>query len=251
MKRKSADQYLFVADSHIAGDDAAVRFFRFLDEAAQLPPSVGIVFLGDIFELWIALKRYEDDLHIRFTDWCREQSALRDVIFCEGNHEFYQSLRRTACFGTVSRSHIRRGGLLFTHGDRINRRDVPYLFLRIGIRNLFTMLLLFLTGRAFGPALTQRVRLSLKTSNMVNKKHFPESGVLRLMKSAGQKGIREIFIGHFHDRRDFVQDGVRLHALPAFLNTQEIALYDCRSGEYRCAVWQDILKHLNQQQGVD
>jgi len=205
-----------------------------LDEVSLLPPSTGIVFLGDIFELWIGLKRYEDEGHRRFLDWCRSESAKRDVVFTEGNHEFYLALTRKGCFRSVSRRAVRRGNALFLHGDRINRKDVPYLLLRMGVRNAFTRLLLRLTGRAFGPALTHRVRLSLKTANMVNKKFFPEADMRRLMAVAGAKGVGHIFIGHFHDERELVSgDGtVRLHALPAFLNTHTAGLFDPADGSY-------------------
>jgi len=205
-----------------------------LDEVSLLPSSVGVAFLGDIFELWIGLKRYEDEGHRRFLDWCRAESAKREIIFTEGNHEFYLTKCRRNAFSCVSRASVRRGCAVFRHGDCINRKDIPYLLLRMGVRNALTRLLLWLTGPAFGPALTHRVRLGLKTTNMVNKKTFPVSDIQRLLAQAGKDGVTDIFIGHFHDAREIASEGgaVRLHALPAYLNTHIAGLYDMETGAY-------------------
>ena len=54
-----------------------------LDHLAALKPA-GILFLGDIFELWIALKGYEMPEHKRFVDWCRSHSKNMEIGFIEG-----------------------------------------------------------------------------------------------------------------------------------------------------------------------
>ena len=43
----------------------------------------------NIFDLWIALPRYEDEIHTKFIDWCRKQKHIRTIGYLEGNHEFY------------------------------------------------------------------------------------------------------------------------------------------------------------------
>ena len=127
--------YFMIADAHIAGGEVEQEFFRMLERLSALPPSVAVVFLGDIFELWIALRRYEADLHRRFIRWCETEKQKRQIIFTEGNHEFFLPRR---LFTRSGRGDIRINDLLFTHGDRINPKDIPYLFFRMGVRNFFT-----------------------------------------------------------------------------------------------------------------
>lgn len=243
-----SEQYLLIADSHLSGGKPEEEFFAMLDGIAELPPAVGVVFLGDIFELWFALARYEDESHVRFLAWCAHQKEIREVLFTEGNHEFYLAENRAAAFSEVARREIRRGGIVFNHGDRMNRRDVLYTLLRVGVRNAMTRFLLYLTGPAFGPKLTQGVRLSLKGTNSIHKKKFPRRDMKRYLSDAKSRAVHDIFVGHFHDRRDFERDGVRLHALPAFLNSYEIGRC-LLSGELAVGPWREILAEVRKSTG--
>ena len=61
-----------ISDSHIDADSAP-RFFAMLDRLESRPEAV--IFLGDIFELWIALPGYEEAHHQRFLDWVDRRRA--------------------------------------------------------------------------------------------------------------------------------------------------------------------------------
>lgn len=235
--------YFMIADAHIAGGEAEQEFFQMLDQLSALPPSVAVVFLGDIFELWIALGKYEAELHRRFIQWCTAEKAKREIIFTEGNHEFYL---RKKTFTRSARSDIRIGELVFTHGDRIDPKDIPYLFFRMGVRNFFTKSVLYLTGPAFGPKVAENIRLSLKDRKKVFTKAFPEQAIRNKMRKARSKGVRRIFLGHFHDGRDFELEGIRLHALPAFQNTGIAAVYDTEQDSFRSGAWRDVIAGLEQ-----
>ncbi len=233
--------YFMIADAHIAGGEVEQEFFRMLDRLSALPSSVAVVFLGDIFELWIALRRYETDLHYRFIQWCETEKQKRQLIFTEGNHEFFLPGK---LFARSGRSDLRIGDLLFTHGDRINPEDIPYLFFRMGVRNFFTKGVLYLTGPAFGPKVAEKIRLSLKTRKNIYKKDFPEKAIRKMMCRARKRGIQRIFLGHFHDSRDFELEGIRLYALPAFQNTGIAGVYEVERDEFRSGAWADVLSGL-------
>lgn len=249
MDNVKTQSYFMIADSHIAGDDDAARFFNVLAAAETLPEDVGILFLGDIFELWIALPDYETDRQARFLEWCSRERSRREILFIEGNHEFFCTNFRKNSFTEISCKHIRRNTLLFLHGDLINRKDIPYFLLRTGVRNGITRLLMRLTGRAFGPRLSHHIRMSLKTTNMVNKKVLPFHDLDGLMERAGKNGISDIFTGHFHDRKDFEKNGVHLHILPAFSNTEEVGFFDIRTNTYTVQPWQNVMQSLKTEQG--
>jgi hypothetical protein len=63
---------LIIADAHVdEAFDNTVDFFDMLVHIARTRHDV--VFLGDTFDLWIGLRRYENALHRRFMQWCRKE----------------------------------------------------------------------------------------------------------------------------------------------------------------------------------
>ncbi len=223
--------FLVIADAHLCGGEEkrTEDFFRILDQIDSLPRDCAIVFLGDIFELWVALKSYEDPLHARFLSWCRNAIHNRTVVFLEGNHEFYVTQTRHEAFTKVSPHELSIGGIRFAHGDRINRADYSYRLLRILLRNPFTRLLAALCGPFFGPAAADKIRRSLKNSNRKHKKFFPENAIERhLLEMAEQKKKdRLLVLGHFHRSIRREAHGCTLHVVPAFQDQGEIAVIHC------------------------
>ena len=105
-------RYILVADSHLPDEPAGTEeFFSMLDSLARFASSFekekrpSLVFLGDIFELWIALPGYEKESHRRFLDWCGRHREEFPVLFIEGNHEFFVSFlhRKSFTFCTANR----------------------------------------------------------------------------------------------------------------------------------------------------
>ncbi len=243
---KTTQTYLLIADSHLEDGAKLQEFQTLLEKISCLPLSCGVVFLGDIYELWVALDRYENERHRTFLTWCSgEIKAGREIIFTEGNHEFYLDPCRRKFFTEVTRRDIRRGNVVFTHGDTLNLRDYLYLLMRMGIRNFFTRFLLYLVGPSFGPNLTQRIRLRLKTANMVHKKHFPVDDVKMYLKKLSVRGVRTVFAGHFHAENELNFCGVQMYVLPAFINTGEIGVYTVDPDKYELLPWETALEKLN------
>ena len=214
-----------IADAHLTCRKPEDDFFRMLDAVARLPGYVGIVFLGDVFDLWIALRGYENDEHRRFLDWCRREKTKRKVIFLEGNHEFFVAKTYRDAFTYAGEDAYQDGSLRWLHGDRINRRDYAYAVLRFILRNPLTRGFLWLIGPTFGPSFAHYVRERLRTTNQAYKHYFPESHALRYLASCPPDSA--VFAGHFHDRVTKIADGGRtLEVLPAYANALELAYYD-------------------------
>ena len=84
---------IIIADAHIdesRGNESV--FFQMLDAIEKTDQDV--VFLGDIFELWIALPHYEKGSHRSFLTWCETQKRRRTVGF----------MQRVCCFATAIKS---------------------------------------------------------------------------------------------------------------------------------------------------
>ena len=213
-----------IADAHLVCCEPEDEFFRMLDGVSRLPGDVGIIFLGDVFDLWIALRGYENADHRRFLDWCRREKANRRIVFLEGNHEFFVAKTYPDAFSYSGEDEFRDGNLLWLHGDRINKRDYAYTLLRFILRNVLTRWFLRIIGPTFGPSLAHYVRERLRTTNQAHKQYFPEAHALEFLASCPADSV--VFAGHFHDRLTKTVDGRTLEVLPAYANASELAFYD-------------------------
>lgn len=233
--------YIFIADSHLREQDAE-DFFAMLDRIRGNAPA-GVVFLGDIFELWIALDGYETAMHRRFLDWCREAKRQMEVGFILGNHEFYVIRRYADAFSWISETeHTLANGIRCVHGDLINRADRRYLLLRKFLRSGFTRSFLQLTSGCIGPIISNYVLNRLKTTNQVHKRQLPMPQLEQYARTAKTETVRRIFAGHFHQHAELNDpDVIPLEILPAWDAAGEIIRLtpDLHS---ECGPWREILR---------
>ncbi len=188
-----------------------------------------LVFLGDIFDLWVALPRYENELHRRFVAWCRGQKQRRAIGYIEGNREFFLTLNHADAFTWCSSGpwHRDRAGLLFCHGDQINQNDVRYLTWRKLSKNRIARMLL--TGLPLGPALAEHLKRRLKDTNAAFRRRLPVEQFAAFAEARRREGVQAVFAGHFHQAYTHQHpDGVQLHALPAWLGSGCVSRYDAR-----------------------
>ncbi len=218
-----------VADSHVT-TEAGPAFFQLLEFLAK--SGEDIVFLGDIFDLWIALPRYESERHRRFLAWCAVQKQRIGLV--EGNHEFFVSQERNPYFTWTADSafYETASGLLFCHGDRINRKDRNYLLFRKLTKNIVIKSLLRVIP--FGPVIVEQIKRQIKSKKSEFRRHMPEEEIVRFADAQFRKGKHTIFLGHFHQNGGYVyapSGNHRLFVLPDWLSTRQITHYDEKSGE--------------------
>ena len=232
--------YIFIADSHLREEDAE-DFFAMLDRIRQSPPA-GVVFLGDIFELWIALPGYENAMHQRFLDWCREAKEQFEVGFILGNHEFYVIRRHADAFSWISETeHTLDGGIRCIHGDLINRADRRYLLLRKFLRSGFTRIFLQITAGTIGPLISDYVLHSLKKTNQQHKRKLPLPALGQYARTLKREKIRRVLAGHFHQHHLLNDpDGIPLEILPAWDIAGEIVRL-APDQQTECAPWRQVL----------
>jgi UDP-2,3-diacylglucosamine pyrophosphatase LpxH len=215
-----------IADAHIhQRSDKLQTFFEMLTYIAQ--ESEDIVFLGDIFDLWIALPNYEEAIHRRFLTWCNVQRRHRSIGFVEGNHEFYLAAQRKTYFSWCASSpyHWIPRKILFAHGDQINRRDHRYLFFRRLAKNRISAIIM--QSLPLGAQLALYLKRRLKHTNQAFRKHFPRDQLRAYADAQFAQGVKTIFIGHFHRFYQYApQKDRRLFILPAWLNDNQITYFD-------------------------
>lgn len=138
---------LFVSDIHIAGDQDPKyeEFCRFLDFCLQSKP-VDLFLVGDVFDLWIADRRYFVTTYSTAIEKIRQlvQKGVR-VHYFEGNHDldlrvFWQKLGvyvyEEATYFKLGENVVR-----VEHGDQMDPSDKGYLFLRALLRTRLVRML--------------------------------------------------------------------------------------------------------------
>jgi UDP-2,3-diacylglucosamine pyrophosphatase LpxH len=228
-----------ISDAHIqAQSDKLQTFFEMLAFLAQ--SSEDIVFLGDVFDLWVALPAYEDAIHRRFLNWCDVERRRRTIGFVEGNHEYYLAARRKAYFSWCASSPYlsNPNKILFAHGDQVNRNDHRYLFFRRLAKNRVSAIIM--QHLPLGTQLAQYLRRRLKHTNQAFRKHFPREQLCAFADAQFEQGVKTIFIGHFHRFYQYApQADHRLFVLPAWLIDSQIIHFDPVRTHFRLYRWRN------------
>ncbi len=224
---------IIITDAHVSKARGNFPpFFRLLEALARQDDD--LVFLGDIFDLWVALPRYENELHRHFLAWCRHQKTRRSIGFLEGNHEFFLSESHAEAFSWCSPGpwHLDRHGHLFCHGDQINALDIRYLTFRKLSKNRCAKLLL--THLPLGPALVEYLKRRLKHTNPAFRRRLPGAQIAAFAEARFRDGAHTVFAGHFH-RAHLYQDaqGRQMHTLPAWSATGCVSRFDARKRTLR------------------
>ena len=220
---------LIISDSHLTehGEGNAV-FHSLLKKIST--SSYDVLFLGDIFDVWIGCPGYETQIHHEFMAWCREEVTKRRIWFVEGNHEFFIFRNRSSCFTEVfPQSCVLDDGTLYAaHGDLVNYHDHAFTFLRALLRNPATYVLLRLFGlTGWGYRFSGKVRKDLKGTNQKQKHYFPSRELHELDEILGDCGIKTGVLGHFHRSG---QEG-RLCLLNQFTGPDyEVGIYESGKG---------------------
>lgn len=245
------NNYILIADSHLSNEESAESFFAMLDcissslLAVEKEKRSSLVFLGDIFELWIALPGYEEEYHLRFLAWCRKFKEEFPVYFIEGNHEFFVTQKHGKDFTLSSPALIRKKNVIFLHGDGVNLADWKYRSLRILIRNPFTAFLLSLFAGFGGTFIAEKVRKGLKKTNLENKKYFPASYMEKRAEQllTGEKTV--LVAGHFHNTHLLQEKGSparKICILPAWDKESGLAGILSADGKFMTANWQKLFQ---------
>jgi UDP-2,3-diacylglucosamine pyrophosphatase LpxH len=216
---------IIITDAHVSktkGNHAT--FFKMLEALEKNDQE--LIFLGDIFDLWIALPRYEEDIHHDFVSWCRNQKKYRTIGYMEGNHEYYLADEKKQAFTWCSKDTWWRdnAGALFVHGDQINRRDRNYLFFRKLAKNQIAKFII--RNLPLSPGIVESFKQGLEKTNAEFRMYLPRKEIEYFAESRFSEGVDTIFAGHFHQEYLYRnRESKELYVLPDWFSTQKITFY--------------------------
>lgn len=128
---------VFVSDLHIGSPDdrRAVLFQRLIQEWLESPPTQ-VFLLGDIFDLWIADRKYFIDRYSAIIESLKKLKALGvEIHYFEGNHDldlvpFWHSQLGFHVHERPYTLEVLGQKIRIEHGDEMDPDDKGYLFLR-------------------------------------------------------------------------------------------------------------------------
>jgi UDP-2,3-diacylglucosamine hydrolase len=201
------DGYVYwVADSHLG--DLRAPPAEFIAMLGRLEQPRAVVFLGDLFTVWLAPPKFREPGAQAVLDGF---AALRRrgarVIFVVGNREFFvpADAARARAWGLPFDAVVPGAAVLewsgrrygITHGDLASRKDLPYLRWRWVCRSRpFEALFRALPG-PLAHRLARRLERALALTNREIKIQYP-ADELRAFAQAVLPGLDGFFIGHFH-----------------------------------------------------
>jgi len=233
---------ILITDTHIKGTiQGNEEFFSMLELFSQTEHD--IVFLGDIFDLWLGIPEYEKPIHHKFIKWCLEEQNKRKIIFLEGNHEFYVFDKYSHLFHNKDKDFWidEKKEIFFTHGDLINKEDNNYLILRKITKN--NICRLFLKILPFGKNLVNYLKRKLTKPDKTHKKTLPAEQIDEFIERKSRSGFKYIFTGHFHLKSTIKhKNGITFFSLPDWEETKEITVFDIQSKNITNQHWQQLQK---------
>lgn len=231
---------IIIADTHAGLKNGLgpefLSMLKALENSAE-----DVVFLGDIFDLWIGYARYEDALHRDFLDWCRTQKARRKIYFIEGNHEFFINAKRRAAFSVYDSNlaGYRLNDMLFIHGDVVNFKDKGYLRFRGTIKS--RIMAFFVRFTPCGPRIVHYFKESLKKNNRNFRKFIPKDEIMAFAEKARAQNVNTVFIGHFHHGEIIRANGLTVCMVPDWFKTRMVARFNPLNRQIDFLPWQEAL----------
>jgi UDP-2,3-diacylglucosamine hydrolase len=207
MEASEADNLVFIGDVHLDRDDPCLGpFLEYLERVGET--SRRIVFLGDLFNLWIGRPELEQPHQTavvnKLAELRRRGVAVR---YLEGNRDY----RIGPCYagravddatdrGIVEQFAGRR--IVAIHGDLANPEDRQYRRWRRISRARVAWAMFNLLPRTRRLRLAESLERRLRSSNVEFKGVFPERAVRAYAATMLGPSDDALVLGHFHVERE-------------------------------------------------
>lgn len=227
---------IIVADMHIGNSDSDRNRFRAFLKCVSATPH-DICFAGDILELWLGIAGFEMPLQAEFIDWCRREISRRSVYFIEGNHEFFVCRRYGHEFTQASPEALSIGNISVFHGDNLPGQNASHRFFRWLTKSVLSYYVFRLCpGRR---AIVRAIKRKFERKSLGRMNFLPVQALEGARTEIGKKTNppKAVFLGHFHEfffsaEKTDSEQAIPLCVLPAWRDTEQVALVDPKDGAF-------------------
>lgn len=224
-----------IADSHLGGPggdgDELVEQLRALPEQG----CTHLILLGDIFHVWVGSEKFETpEVRKIVPEFRRLRDAGLRVDYVEGNRDFFLAGSPYAdAFDHVAleipfeietddggERHTER--CLAVHGDGINDRDWQYRFwCRLSKSPPARAAILGLPS-GMARRFVRGTEARLSQTNFKHKRRIPEGPIRAYGARRLAEGYDRLYLGHFHEPRDFELAEGTVHVLDAWFRSRSV-----------------------------
>lgn len=200
-------EVVFVGDVHLDRDDPAIADFLAFLESLEGRAST-LVFLGDLFNLWLGRRELEADHHRAVAERLRALRATGTTVrYVEGNRDYRigDLYAGDALDDATDRDvTLTFGGVRFhaAHGDLVNPRDRQYRAWRRFSRSPAVWTLFNAIPARSRVRLAERLESRMRGTNLAYKAAFPEEDVRAWAAGRFRSGADVVVLGHFHVEMD-------------------------------------------------
>ncbi|MBQ6473343.1 MAG: hypothetical protein IJJ33_15260 [Victivallales bacterium] len=240
---RQREKWLLLADSHILPESPQATDFLEMLRAVE-DTDFNVAFLGDVFDLWIALPGYELPIQRQFAEWCRRQRDHRRILFTEGNHELFVASDRRDCFSASSSACLKEGDLVLAHGDQAQEGV-------FGFNRNFMALAKSWVGRLVLSSIPGGPHFSAWVKGLLGSRHHAANNSRKLPENrirdwaAAQLSASpcaQVIVGHYHRQlRLELPDKGACTVLPAWKYGGQVALLESGAKELRVGNWREIV----------
>lgn len=221
--RRTDGDLVFIGDVHIDRDDPSLSdFLKFLKGLSRRTSR--IVFLGDLFNIWIGGHGMEQPHQTAVLEVLTELRSQGVVVrYLEGNRDYRigHNYVGTAIDDASDEGLVeQQGGHSFfvTHGDLVNVADRQYRMWRRFSRSAPVWALVRLLSERRRVAMAESLEKRMRQTNLAYKQAFPEAQARAYAAIRFREGHDIVVLGHFHVEKDLSAeiDGVerRILVLP-------------------------------------
>jgi UDP-2,3-diacylglucosamine hydrolase len=223
----SGERVAIIADSHLGGPGGPIE--PMLDQLAQLPAEgvERLILLGDIFQAWVGLPRFETPEIARFVAALRElrRQGLR-IDYIEGNRDFFlgKSPYRDAFDSMGLETTFEAGGVryLAVHGDGLNDRDWQYRTWRRLSKSLPVELALRTLPRRLAHRMVSSTDRRLANTNFKHRAALPEAAIRTFAERRLAEGHDVLLLGHFHEEKTWPIENGEVRLLEAWFKSRRV-----------------------------
>ena len=196
-----------VGDVHLDRDDPDLpAFLAFLDRLGET--STRIVFLGDLFNIWLGRRALEMPHQSAVIERLRELRRRGIVVrYVEGNRDYRigagyagSALDDASDAGIVEQWGGSR--LFVVHGDLANAGDLQYRAWRRVSRSFPVWGLFNLLPASTRLRLAERMERRMRATNLEYKREFPDAAVRAYAVPYLASGFDVVVLGHFHVEKE-------------------------------------------------
>lgn len=216
-----------VADAHLGGPGGPPG--PLLEQLRALPEAgcSHLVLLGDIFQTWVGLPRFETPEImevVRVLEELRERGMR--VSYVEGNRDFFldEGRYRKAFDEVAAEVDFEVGGsrYLALHGDGIDEGDLGYRFWRRLSKSSISRVLMRRLPAAWARRMTISTERRLAGAGFKHKSRIPREAIERFAAQRLAEGYDFLIMGHFHEARRWSVGAGEVRLLEAWFRSRRV-----------------------------